>query len=85
MKNRSAEVKVGIYDTAVELRYGPKYATLILPYVKWIACTGYLRKERYRFDRIADAGRIEKMDILFMQYDTNPSLLREYLKKHYDW
>jgi len=85
MKNRYAEITVGIYETEMALKYGRKYATLVLPYVKWNRNTGCLRFRKCKFDRIADAKQIEKLDLLFLNYDNNPSSLRDYLAVNFGW
>jgi hypothetical protein len=85
MTNRFADIKVGIYDTQIQLRYGRKYATLVLPVVKWRNNTGNLTFEKRKFDRIMDAGLIEKLDLYFIQYDKNPHLLSEFLICNFGW
>ena len=85
MKNRFADVKVGIFNTGIELRYGKKFATLGLPYVRWKNNNGSLAFEKRRFDRIADAGVIQKLDIMFLNYDNNPLQLRNYLQNNFGW
>ena len=85
MKNRFADVKVGIYDTGIELRYGRKWAVLVLPYIKWRNNNGNLSFGKMKFDRISDAGFIEKLDCMFLNYDTNPLQLRNFLERNFGW
>ena len=79
MKVKYADIHVGIWDTAMELRYGRTRVTLVLPYVRWTENNGSLAIEKIKL-KVDDHIVLSK---LFDIYESNPLPLREYLAENF--